>query len=283
MNLDDLQRTFFDSLYTYRDPGRDSDRSSSPSSASPSPGERLVRGGAAPPRPSAGRSLVVALAVGLPLGYYLASPIWIRTELVEPDPVAGAIATPDTDVRPPRATASTPDRAVAGARTAAPRVPSADAVRRQRRRDRLVPRHGRLPLRRGTASIIETAPGRITLRLDDFSVRNGPDLFVYLSPDADDYADGALELGRLKATDGAFGYELRPARTRPTSRARSSGASSSRTCSRSRRSAPSERSDPTKVGAMASAERARTIPPVNATEGSVARYVARRNSDSSHG
>jgi hypothetical protein len=63
---------------------------------------------------------------------------------------------------------------------------------------------------RGTASLIETAPGRFTLRLDDFSVRNGPDLFVYLSPSADDYAKGALELGRLKATDGAFGYVLPP-------------------------------------------------------------------------
>ena len=47
---------------------------------------------------------------------------------------------------------------------------------------------------RGTASIIETARGRFTLRLDDFSVRNGPDLFVYLSPAADDYAKGALEV-----------------------------------------------------------------------------------------
>ena len=44
----------------------------------------------------------------------------------------------------------------------------------------------------------------------DFSVRNGPDLFVYLSPDADDYDEGALELGKLKATDGAFGYDLPP-------------------------------------------------------------------------
>jgi hypothetical protein len=60
----------------------------------------------------------------------------------------------------------------------------------------------------GTASIIETAPGRYTLRFEAFSVRNGPDLFVYLSPDAEGYADGALELGTLKATDGAFGYEL---------------------------------------------------------------------------
>jgi hypothetical protein len=68
---------------------------------------------------------------------------------------------------------------------------------------------------RGTATIIETAPGSYTLRLEAFSVRNGPDLFVYLSPVADDYAAGALEVGRLKATDGAFGYVL-PAGTNPS-------------------------------------------------------------------
>ena len=37
----------------------------------------------------------------------------------------------------------------------------------------------------GTASIIEIEPGRYHLRLEDFSVRNGPDLYVYLSPAAD--------------------------------------------------------------------------------------------------
>jgi hypothetical protein len=63
---------------------------------------------------------------------------------------------------------------------------------------------------RGTATIIETAPGAYTLRLDAFSVRNGPDLYVYLSPNARDYVKGAVEVGRLKATDGAFGYELPP-------------------------------------------------------------------------
>jgi hypothetical protein len=61
---------------------------------------------------------------------------------------------------------------------------------------------------RGTATLIEIGPGRYHLRLEDFSVRNGPDLFVYLSPDADGYDKDALELGRLKATDGSFGYDL---------------------------------------------------------------------------
>ena len=63
---------------------------------------------------------------------------------------------------------------------------------------------------RGQAQLIETAPGRYTLRFEDFSVRNGPDLFVYLSPNEDGYADAAVSLGELKATDGAFNYEVPP-------------------------------------------------------------------------
>jgi hypothetical protein len=60
----------------------------------------------------------------------------------------------------------------------------------------------------GTASLIETAPGSLTLRFDGFSVRNGPDLYVYVSPNATGYAKTALEVGRLKATEGAFNYPL---------------------------------------------------------------------------
>ncbi len=60
---------------------------------------------------------------------------------------------------------------------------------------------------RGRALILES-DGGLVLRLEDFSVRNGPDLYVYLSPSPDGYADGALELGPLKATDGSFNYEI---------------------------------------------------------------------------
>ncbi|MCI0345898.1 MAG: DM13 domain-containing protein [Chloroflexi bacterium] len=62
----------------------------------------------------------------------------------------------------------------------------------------------------GQATIAELADGRFVVRFSEFSVLNGPDLFVYVSPDPAGYADGALELGRLKATDGAFEYELPP-------------------------------------------------------------------------
>ena len=61
---------------------------------------------------------------------------------------------------------------------------------------------------RGQASLIETSPGQYVLRFEDFSVRNGPGLYVYLSPDADRYTGNSRQLGKLKATDGSFNYEI---------------------------------------------------------------------------
>ena len=56
----------------------------------------------------------------------------------------------------------------------------------------------------GTAILVETTPGEWIVRFEDFSVRNGPDLYVYLSPDPNGYVEDAVELGTLKATDGNF-------------------------------------------------------------------------------
>ena len=59
-------------------------------------------------------------------------------------------------------------------------------------------------------------PGTFVVRLQDFEVRNGPDLYVYLSPSADGYADGVIELGRLKADRGNQNYDV-PAGLDPAS------------------------------------------------------------------
>jgi hypothetical protein len=165
----------------------------------------------------AGALLVVLAAVALPLGYYTASPLWIRTELVEPAPAAVVNATA-TPVAGPSSVPTRPGPPASDGGAASPTAAQASPTAAP-----FAPRnvasgtfHGTddFHFGRGTATIIETAPERYTLRFEDFSVRNGPDLYVYLSPDADDYARGALELGVLKATDGAFGYVL-PAGTDP--------------------------------------------------------------------
>ena len=148
--------------------------------------------------------VAIALLVGLPLAWYFVSPLFVRTRLDEPAPVMAAGGGPS-----PTATAS-----AAG--------PSASAD------PGTTPANGATPGTGGTSRagtfvgaddfhfgsgrvyLMETAPGTYTLRFEDFSVRNGPDLYVYLSPDPNGYAAGVLEVGRLKATDGSFNYELPP-------------------------------------------------------------------------
>jgi hypothetical protein len=172
------------------------------------------RGWIASARRHPGRSalaLVAAFAIGGPLTWYLASPIWIRTSLVEAGPTAAPaiVPTPAASVALSAPTASSPSGPTPPP-TAAPTPFSPTTVATGRFSGTDDFHFGR-----GTASIVEVEPDRYHLRLDDFSVRNGPDLYVYLSTDADDYADGSLEVGLLKATDGSFGYEL-PAGTDPS-------------------------------------------------------------------
>lgn len=126
---------------------------------------------------------IAVLAIGVPVGWYLGSPLFIRTALVEPAPIA-------SDVAP-----------------AAPSAPAAAA-------DLTPARTGTFTgtddfhFGNGTAKLIETSPGAWTVRFENFSVRNGPDLYVYLSPDPAGYGDGVVELGALKATDGNYNMDV---------------------------------------------------------------------------
>ena len=134
---------------------------------------------------------IVVLAVAVPAGDYLLSPLWERSFLEE----AGPLAFAEGDVDAGRSDA-TPAGEMPGAfeprLTHSGELSGADAFH----------------FGRGRALLIETAPDQYTLRFEDFSVRNGPDLFVYLSPSEDGDTDGAINLGELKATDGAFNYEI---------------------------------------------------------------------------
>ncbi len=143
---------------------------------------------------------VVVVAVIAPTAWYVASPLVIRTELVEaaplpgtPAPTPGSSAVASAAPTEPSAVPSpvgSPDTAPATLLTGT--FVGADDFHQGS----------------GSASIIEVAPGRYVLRLSSFSVTNGPDLHVLISSDPDGYAAGSLDLGKLKATDGAFNYEL---------------------------------------------------------------------------
>jgi hypothetical protein len=145
------------------------------------------------------------LAVMLPTGWYLGSPIFIRTSLVE----AGPSAVPTAMPRPAPTPSNPPAPSAEPARSpTAPPTPVATPFVAATVASGEFSGTDDFHFGRGTASIVEVEPGRYHLRLEEFSVRNGPDLFVYLSPDADGYSDDAVELGKLKATDGSFGYDL---------------------------------------------------------------------------
>jgi hypothetical protein len=172
------------------------------------------------------RNPAISAAVGVPVvviavvaGNYFLSPLWERSYLEEQSPLAAAPAeaaatesTPASTSEPAATTASAPaatiissgsGTSVATANTPAPAFQPSVAYRGS------FAGADDFHFGRGDALIIETEPGKYVLRFEDFSVRNGPDLFVYLSEDpAGESIDEVLNLGSLKATDGAFNYEI---------------------------------------------------------------------------
>ena len=138
---------------------------------------------------------LVTLAVVGPLGWYLGSPLFLSTSIDEAPPVAAGGPPPT----PPSASADP---------TAEPSKATPDAVAPTIERTGSFRGADEFHFGEGMARLVETAPGQFTLRLEDFAVRNGPDLYVYLSPDASGYAEGAIELGQLKADRGNQNYEI---------------------------------------------------------------------------
>lgn len=157
-----------------------------------------------------GGALAIVLAVGIPTGWYTISPLLERETVCESSPIAGAGAGSEKCAGVAMAAAGSTSTATQ-APTAAP-VATAAATQPPQFQPR-VARQGEFQgaddfhYGRGQALLIETGPGEYTLRLENFSVRNGPDLFVYLSTDPGGISD-ALLLGDLKGTDGAFNYDV---------------------------------------------------------------------------
>lgn len=62
----------------------------------------------------------------------------------------------------------------------------------------------------GQVLLVRGPEGQLVLRFEGYEVRNGPDLFVYLSPDpaGEPEAKGALNLGGIRATKGNVNYEV---------------------------------------------------------------------------
>ena len=149
-----------------------------------------------------GGPLLAAVLIG---GYPLVSPLWQRSVACEGSPISGAGAGSKKCASEAAANAVAPTATSAAVvqATATPAAFTPHAIRRGSF-------HGAddFHFGRGNALLIEATPGRYTLRFEEFSVRNGPDLHVYLTNDPEGYGTAPLELGTLKATDGAFNYDL---------------------------------------------------------------------------
>jgi hypothetical protein len=150
---------------------------------------------------------LLTLVIVAPLGWYLASPLVLSTTIDEPAPSVAArpspLATDGPTTGPAASPTPPPSAPPAPSPTPLPTPPPVELAGAFSGADDF-------HFGRGTARLIETAPGTFVVRLEDFEVRNGPDLFVYISPDATGYADNALELARLKADKGNQNYSVPP-------------------------------------------------------------------------
>lgn len=184
-----------------------------------------------------GMAALAALVVA-PVAWYLLSPLFINRTVDEDLPVVEATAVQSAapsplmatmptampaPTRPAATSAAVPETATPTsapeppATTAAPTaipptatsVPPAEPVALKQGQFHPVEHEGA-----GSATIYQLSDGQRVLRLQDFSVLNGPDLYVWLSSAAD--ANDArtilegqyVELGRLKGNQGNQNYVL---------------------------------------------------------------------------
>ena len=160
---------------------------------------------------------VAVAVVGASLAWYLGSPVFLRTELHEPpltalEPAAAGSVPPTREARA-SAGAVSPDAMIDDAMSheaasAGVEAPAAPAWTPDPPRTGEFSGTDEFHFGRGTAVLREVEPGRWVVRLEDFSVRNGPDLYVVLSPDRKGYTDDSIEIGRLRATDGSFNMRV---------------------------------------------------------------------------
>ena len=165
--------------------------------------------------------LIIVLIVAAPIAWWLISPLFITRTVNEDFPAAQAAQpSPSPDAMIDEDASPSPDALMEEAASPSPMAqeptptPSASAapsepVAVKTGEFHSVEHHGS-----GTATIYQLPDGKHVLRLENFEVLNGPDLYVWLSaaPDANDEAtilnNEYIELGRLKGNEGNQNYEL---------------------------------------------------------------------------
>lgn len=136
---------------------------------------------------------IVVLAVVLAVGWYLGSPLFIRTTADEAFPSAAPVAASAPGAARLPAGAAVPAAPVGTQMIATGELGYVDALHNGR----------------GRVLLLRTG-GELFLRFDQVAITNAPDVHVYLSPDTGGKWSEAtsLYLGPLKATNGSFNYAV---------------------------------------------------------------------------
>lgn len=139
--------------------------------------------------------IALAVVIGLPVAWYLLSPLWINVQVDESFPTV----VPQVDAQ------------------AAPTAMEEPAATTEEAEMTMLAQgsfYDIIHAGSGQAIVYQLADGSRILRLQAFEVDNGPDLYVYLAP-VDPVPDtigseipGSVSLGRLKGNLGDQNYEI---------------------------------------------------------------------------
>lgn len=150
----------------------------------------------------------IVVAVGASVAWYLASPLFISKTVVEEFPMSAKATVPEGMTRQEVENALM--EATKQTTTSTDLMPAQATVLA---RGRFVDADA---FHKGSGmALIAQVDGQRLLRLEEFQVTNGPDLYVYLAAHPkpatrEDVDQGFLNLGRLKGNLGAQNYELVP-------------------------------------------------------------------------
>ena len=157
---------------------------------------------------------IIAIALALPVGWYLLSPLWINRTVEEAFPTsasAGEMEESMSEEVKATATAAMEDAMAEPDKVMEEAMPDDMASMMILVQGNFydIAHHGM-----GTATVYQLEDGNNILRFENFEVLNGPELHVYLSP-IDPVPDtigieleGAIDLGLLKGNIGSQNYEL---------------------------------------------------------------------------
>jgi hypothetical protein len=137
---------------------------------------------------------IIVAAIAVPAGVYAASPLFINTTVDEPLPAAGD----KMEDNPANAAGVDKDDAMM--------EKDEDAMMEKELSGVFAGAGDGIHNAEGMAKVIYFDDANDVLRLENFRVTNGPDLYVYLATDKQ--VSDFVDLGRLKANNGNQNYDI---------------------------------------------------------------------------